>query len=64
MKRLHKDDFTNTFWHIIYILVISLPWLLIASLIVLEIIALVNYGSTPVKDMPVWVYFLLGGNSK
>lgn len=61
MKRFKRDDFTNIFWFILYIIVILLPWLLIAVIIVLEVVALVNYGSTPVKDMPTWVYFLIGG---
>ena len=38
--------------HILYAITILL--------ILISIIALVKYGNTPITDMPIWVYFLIG----
>lgn len=39
--------------HILYAITILL-------ILIPIVIALVKYGNTPITDMPVWVYFLIG----
>lgn len=39
--------------HILYALTVLL-------ILIPVIVALVKYGNTPITDMPVWVYFLIG----
>lgn len=39
--------------HIIYAITILL-------ILIPIVIALIKYGNTPITDMPVWVYFLIG----
>lgn len=39
--------------HILYAITILL-------ILIPIVIALIKYGNTPITDMPVWVYFLIG----